>query len=732
MKRFLLLAAVFAVSTCGFSQAFVPGNLVISRYGDGKATLPTNNRTVPVFLDEYDLSGQKVRTLALPTSVGSGGDGEDSKNRILAGVARFNDEGLITLSPNGYFLSMVGYNLEPYTTQFNNQTFRTIGVITPDGEIDTRTGARVVLGRPRCAITNNGANFWYVGSGSGLRRKTLGSGNQADSVILNPPAAYNSVYIYNDQLYYTTNNGEGPKIAKVGASLPYAEQTTSTPLPGFTSTGSPNQMIMLDHDVSTPEPDLMYVTDSEAGSLQKWVFNGGQWVARGAVILPGVTDDISGITGGIVSGNVVLYAVTPSRLLKITDETAITTAVSATTHTPVVLVQAPDKTQFRGVAFTPGTIKEKPFVDVSSREFASLIQQKTNLIKELKSNVTTHPYPGIEESHISYINQKGSPVALFFLKVNLSNPNVTIEAGTPYNRQEWKLMKVSDMIPYKNELYSDRQVVAASNGDYFEWWGEPEGGIHKNDTVIKALPDNVYFFSIREDGTALIGDKRIYKSAASSLKEMISGRFYLMHYGETMTEHLFDKSIEPRSTVGMLSPDRVVFMWVDGRRAGHSGGISLTDMAYIYKAIGATDAINLDGGGSTTFIMREKDGTYTPHNKPSDATGERKVANSLMVLLKSNLLKSGSKQVSNPAAALTAAPNPASSQITLTLDAATKSQQLAFTLSDKDGMPVYNYTGSLDAINAELNRRLKDLKEGIYIVTITHGRHIYSTRFVKE
>lgn len=484
--------------------------------------------------------------------------------------------------------------------------------------------------------------------------------------------------------------------------------------------------------MSTPEPDLLYVTDSDAGSLQKWVYIGSQWVARGAVILPGVTNDISGITGDITSGNVILYAVTPRSLLRITDEAAISTAVSAATHTPVVLVQAPDKTQFRGVAFTPGTIKEKPFEDVSSRTFASLIQRNTNLIKELKSNVTTHPYPGIEETHISYINQKGIPVALFFLKVNLGNPNVTIEAGTPNNKTKFALQTVSDMIPYKNELYSDRQVIAASNGDYFLWTGEPEGGIHKNDTVIKALPENKYFFSIRNDGTALIGDKRIYKSNVSSIKEMISGRFYLLHYGETMTEHLIDKSIEPRSTVGVLSPEDVVFMWVDGRRAGHSGGISLTDMAYIYKAIGATDAINLDGGGSTTFIMREKDGTYTPHNKPSDATGERKVANSLMVLLKSNLLKSGPKQVSNPPAALTASPNPVTSQVTLTLDAATKSQQLAFTLSDKDGMPVYKHTGSLDAINAELNRRLKDLEDGIYIVTITHGRHIYSTRFVKQ
>lgn len=732
MKKLLLFTAALAVGTFVFSQAFVPGNLVLSRYGDGKTALPTNNRTVPVFLDEYDLSGQKVRTLPLPTVELPADEEGSTPNRILAGVSRIKDEGLITLSPNGYFLSMVGYNLAPYTTQFNNQTFRTIGVITPDGEIDTRTGARVILGNPRCAVTNNGANFWYTGSGSGLRRKTLNSRNQDDSVILETPAAYNSVYIYNDQLYYTSDNAAGPRIARVGESLPYAEQKTSTPLPGYPNTGSPDQIIMLDNDGSTPEPDLIYVTDSDAGSLQKWVYTGSQWVARGAVILQGVTDDIRGLTGEIVSGNVVLYAVTPTTLLKITDAAAISTTVSATTNTPLVMAKAPAQTQFRGVAFTPGTVKEKPYTEVSSREFASLIQQKTNLVKELVSTETTHPYPGIEETRISYTNQKGQPVALFFLKANLGNPNVTIEAGTPYDKPKYTLQTVRDMIPYKNETLSDRQVVAASNGDYFLWTGEPEGGIHKNGEVIKALPENKYFFSIRSNGTALIGDKRIYRSTASDLKQMISGRFYLLHYGETMTEHLLDKSIEPRSTVGVLSPNQVVFMWVDGRRAGHSLGISLTDMAYIYKAIGATDAINLDGGGSTTFIMREKDGSYLPHNKPSDATGERKVGNSLMVLLKSQLLKAGSKSTPASPAGLIVYPNPVTSQVTLSLEAATRSQQLAFTLSDKTGNALYTFTGSLSSINEELNSRLPSLSKGLYIVTIIQGKHVYSSHLVKE
>lgn len=635
MKRLFLLLAAVVSSSLAFTQAFLPGNLVISRYGDGIASFPVLQKTVPVFLDEYDTAGHLVRTLALPST---SSDDDTSNNRILAGGTKFKDEGLITLSPNGQFLTMIGYNTEPYTTTYSNTTQRTIGVITSDGIIDTRTGVRAAIGNPRCAITPNGASIWFVGSGTGLRQKVIGTAAKNDSVILNPPGGYNSVYIFNGQLYYTTDYAAGPRIAKLGQGMPYAEQTAGTPLPGYPNTGSPDQIIMLDYNTATPDPDLMYVTDSDLGSLQKWVFDGMQWVARGSVLIPGITNDIRGVTGDISSGHVVLYALTSNRVLKFTDSSAISSDFSNDSNAPVVLVQAAAKTLFKGIAFTPGTIKEKPFEDISSRKFASLIQQKTNLIRELKTNVTFQRYPGVEETNITYTSNKGVPIALFFLKVNLSNPNVTIEAGTPYDRPEFARQTIRAMIPYKNAANSKRQVIAASNGDYYSWTGEPDGVVHKNGVVIKASPPNKFFFSIKNDGKALVGDKRIYDAAASRLKEAIGGRFYLMHYGEVMTEHLKDISVEPRTTVGILSPDRVVFMWVDGRRTGHSAGLSLTDMAYIYKAIGATDAINMDGGGSTTFIMRKKDGTYETRNKPSD-NSERANANALMVMMKTEILK---------------------------------------------------------------------------------------------
>jgi exopolysaccharide biosynthesis protein len=65
---------------------------------------------------------------------------------------------------------------------------------------------------------------------------------------------------------------------------------------------------------------------------------------------------------------------------------------------------------------------------------------------------------------------------------------------------------------------------------------------------------------------------------------------------------------------------------VDGRQPGESIGMSLTMLADLLIEFGASEAINLDGGGSTTMVIRN-----TVVNKPSDATGERPVSDAILI-----------------------------------------------------------------------------------------------------
>jgi exopolysaccharide biosynthesis protein len=67
---------------------------------------------------------------------------------------------------------------------------------------------------------------------------------------------------------------------------------------------------------------------------------------------------------------------------------------------------------------------------------------------------------------------------------------------------------------------------------------------------------------------------------------------------------------------------------VDGRSA-KSVGMTLVELAALMRRAGAWNALNFDGGGSTTMVI---DGTLV--NVPSDTTGERAVGNALMVVKK--------------------------------------------------------------------------------------------------
>jgi len=88
----------------------------------------------------------------------------------------------------------------------------------------------------------------------------------------------------------------------------------------------------------------------------------------------------------------------------------------------------------------------------------------------------------------------------------------------------------------------------------------------------------------------------------------------------------FSQSRHPRSAVG-ISRDRgkLYLVAVDGRRAT-SVGMSLVELGDAMLALGAHDALNFDGGGSTALVLRD-----SVVNTPTDPTGERAVGNVLVV-----------------------------------------------------------------------------------------------------
>lgn len=81
----------------------------------------------------------------------------------------------------------------------------------------------------------------------------------------------------------------------------------------------------------------------------------------------------------------------------------------------------------------------------------------------------------------------------------------------------------------------------------------------------------------------------------------------------------------PRSAIGRTASGALLMLVVDGR-SEFSGGITLSDLATLLRSLGAVDAINLDGGGSSAMVVNGALAT-----RPSDAGGQRAVHSVVVV-----------------------------------------------------------------------------------------------------
>jgi hypothetical protein len=89
----------------------------------------------------------------------------------------------------------------------------------------------------------------------------------------------------------------------------------------------------------------------------------------------------------------------------------------------------------------------------------------------------------------------------------------------------------------------------------------------------------------------------------------------------------FVRARHARTLAGVRADGRLLLVTVDGRRPGWSTGMTLPEAARLMLSLGARDALNLDGDGSTTMTIRGE-----VVNRPSDPAGERRVSNGVYAL----------------------------------------------------------------------------------------------------
>ncbi len=129
--------------------------------------------------------------------------------------------------------------------------------------------------------------------------------------------------------------------------------------------------------------------------------------------------------------------------------------------------------------------------------------------------------------------------------------------------------------------------------------------------VLEFLPDEGCLWQL------VGGTPRIIRNGSRSVE-----------YAQEGINASFASDRHPRTAVGINADSSSVYYFVvDGRQTGYSVGMSLYELADYMMEWGVFQGVNLDGGGSSTMVVR---GNVV--NSPSDPTGERSVANALMIV----------------------------------------------------------------------------------------------------
>lgn len=272
----------------------------------------------------------------------------------------------------------------------------------------------------------------------------------------------------------------------------------------------------------------------------------------------------------------------------------------------------------------------------NTESLAQKIKDNTNLIASITNESIRNNYPGVKEVYINYVNPAGENMALYIIDADLTDPKLSIEVGTKNDEAVAAgTQRVMDMVPFKNTNSFQNQVVAGINGDYYTLaTGVPTGPLIKDGIKVKpGLGNNYYYFAQLDNKTYSIGSNAEFTRFTPRMQETIGGKFLLIKDG-VIQPGVTDGAINPRTSIGLVNDKRAILLVADGRRT-HSVGYTLPELSQVMKALGATSAINLDGGGSSTFVVREANGTYQRKNIPSDAS-ERAVSNALFLMRKTD------------------------------------------------------------------------------------------------
>jgi exopolysaccharide biosynthesis protein len=127
------------------------------------------------------------------------------------------------------------------------------------------------------------------------------------------------------------------------------------------------------------------------------------------------------------------------------------------------------------------------------------------------------------------------------------------------------------------------------------------------------------------------------KKPMAKAMQAIGGNVILVRGGRKVPQRK-DEAKHPRTVIGLdRSGTKLILLVVDGRQPNLSTGMNYAQLSDEMIRLGAYTAVNLDGGGSTTLVMRDgRNRKLYVMNKPSDGK-PRPVADVLGIRIEGGL-----------------------------------------------------------------------------------------------
>ena len=263
------------------------------------------------------------------------------------------------------------------------------------------------------------------------------------------------------------------------------------------------------------------------------------------------------------------------------------------------------------------------------------------------------PYIQSVEKDSSYVFRDGieiidtrftyctKPTRMIIAKIDLNK--VTLATCTAYNEnKQTKLQPIAEQAMDAEK--AGKKVLVGINGDYFGWSGVDyisqnvfyKDGIVINDHAASGFNGIV---SVQKNGSVRITSMPEFQQLKSEVTHAIGGWQRMVEKGKIGTFAADQNSMEfhPRTFVGISKDNMTFYMFVlDGRQPEYSNGMRVSDMGLVCLGAGCYEAVNLDGGGSSTFVCRNEENgalSFKILNIPSDNPA-RAVLNGLLVVEK--------------------------------------------------------------------------------------------------